>query len=282
MDIGLIGTGIMGAAMGGHLLAAGHTLHVTTRSPTRAAPLLARGAQWQPTPAALAARCALVISMVGLPADVEAVHLGPDGTLAGAGPGCLLIDMTTSSPALAVRLAAAALARGGAALDAPVTGGEAGAKAATLSILVGGAAHDLDRARPVLAALGRTIVHLGGPGAGQHGKLANQVAIAGMMLGVCEMLAYARHAGIDPAALLPAVQAGAAGSWAMANLAPRMLAGDDAPGFLVRHFIKDLELAATCGLDLPGLGAALAQYRRLAAAGGGDLGTQALARWYQR
>lgn len=283
-DLGFIGLGVMGASMAGHLLAAGHRLRLHTRTRAKAEALLARGAEWCDSPRDVAAASEAVITIVGFPRDVEAVYLGNDGLLTGLQPGGLLMDMTTSSPALAVRIAAAASERGGHALDAPVSGGDKGAREATLSIMVGGEAAAVARARPILATLGRNIVHHGPAGSGQHCKLCNQIAIAANMIGVCEALAYARSAGLDPQQVLTSIASGAAGSWSLTNLAPRILAGDLAPGFYVKHFIKDMDLAAEAakhsGLDAPGLDLALSLYRRLAEQGGAEQGTQALSRLY--
>ncbi len=282
--IGFIGTGVMGRSMAGHLLAAGHPLRVHNRTRAKADPLVAAGAVWCDTPGELAAGSDVVITMVGCPRDVEALYLGAGGLLAHARPGTLLVDMTTSSPALARRVADAARAAGCAALDAPVSGGDIGAREARLSIMVGGEAEAFARARPLLEKMGRTIVHQGPAGSGQHCKMANQIAIAAGMLGVCEALAYARQAGLDPATVLASISGGAAGSWSLTHLAPRMLAGDFAPGFYVKHFIKDLgialESARALGLGLPGMELALRLYQRLAAAGHADEGTQALYRLY--
>ena len=270
--------------MAGHLLAAGHTLHVTTRTRTKAQALLDRGARWHDSPAALASRCDVICTMVGFPADVEAVYFGEAGLLATAAPGALLIDFTTSRPDLAVRIADAAAQRGLLALDAPVSGGDKGAREATLSIMVGGAPAAFETARPLLETVGKQIVLQGPAGSGQHCKMCNQIAIAGTMIGVCESLVYARQAGLEPVRVLESIASGAAGSWSLSNLAPRMLAGDFAPGFYVKHFIKDLGIALDAAqamqLDLPGLGLALRLYRELAADGGAELGTQALIqRW---
>jgi 3-hydroxyisobutyrate dehydrogenase len=257
---------------------------VHNRTASRCDALVARGAVREETVAALARAAEVVITIVGYPQDVEAVYLAPGGLVAQARPGALLVDMTTSSPALARRIAAAAAERGLCALDAPVSGGERGAREAVLSIMVGGDEAAFERARPILACMGRTIVRQGGPGAGQHTKLANQVAIASGMLAVCEALSYAKGVGLDPGRVLESIGGGAAGSWSMTNLAPKMLAGDMAPGFFVKHFVKDLELAlgeaGAHGLDLPGLAAAARLYRGLLASGAGELGTQALIRCF--
>jgi 3-hydroxyisobutyrate dehydrogenase len=275
----------MGSSMAGHLLGAGHTLHLTTRTRAKAQALLDRGAHWHDSPAALAPQCDTICTMVGFPADVEAVYFGEAGLLATARPGTLLIDFTTSRPDLAVRIAAEAKRRGLQALDAPVSGGDKGAREATLSIMAGGEAAAFEAALPLFNQVGKRIVHQGPAGSGQHCKMSNQIAIAGTMIGVCEALAYARRAGLDPECVLASIATGAAGSWSLTNLAPRMLAGDFAPGFYVKHFVKDLGIALASAqalkLDLPGLELALRLYRELAEQGGADLGTQALIRRWE-
>ena len=284
LRIAFVGTGVMGSSMAGHLLKAGHQVTVHTRTRARAEGLVAAGARWAESPAVASADADVAISMVGYPADVAEVWRGPRGFLASARRGQLLIDMTTSDPALARDLAAEATARGAASLDAPVSGGDRGAREAALSIMVGGAPADFARAQPVLAAMGRTVVLQGGPGAGQLCKLTNQIAIASGMLAVCESLTFAKAAGLDPETVLASISGGAAGSWGLSNLAPRVLRGDFAPGFYVRHFVKDLglALAAARALDLrlPGLELAARLYDQVVAAGDADLGTQALARLY--
>jgi 3-hydroxyisobutyrate dehydrogenase len=280
MRVAWIGTGVMGASMAGHLLDAGHDVVVTTRTRTRAEPLLARGATWADDPATAAEGADVVATMVGLPADVREVVLGSRGALAAMAPGSLLIDFTTSDPLLAGEIAARADALGVDALDAPVSGGDVGARAGTLSIMVGGEAGAFERARPLLDLVGATVVHQGPPGAGQHTKLVNQILIAGTMAGMCEALLYSAEAGLDPSTVLSSVGGGAAASWSLANLAPRILTGDLAPGFMVDHFVKDLGLAlehaTAMGLDLPSLALAHDLYAALAADGHGRDGTQAL------
>lgn len=282
--IGWIGTGVMGRSMAGHLLAAGFPLTVTTRTRAKAEPLLAAGAAWAETPRAVAEVSDIVCSIVGMPHDVEAVHLGAHGTLSAAKLPKLVIDLTTSSPALARRLAEAAAAKGVGALDAPVSGGDLGARNATLSVMCGGSAADFATAEPVLAKLGKTIVLQGGPGAGQHTKMVNQLLIAGTMLGLAEGLAYAKRAGLDPETVLASVGGGAAASWSLAHLAPRVLKGDFAPGFFIAHFVKDLRIAIdearAMGLDLPALRTAEATYARLSEAGYAANGTQAVVHAY--
>jgi len=280
LEIAWIGTGVMGASMASHLLAAGHRLRVSTRTRSRAQALLDRGARWCSTPADAAEGADLAISIVGLPEDVEAVHLGPRGTLAAQRPPRRIIDMTTSSPALAVRLAEVARARGVGSLDAPVSGGDVGARQATLSIMVGGERIDFDAVKSVLARMGRTIVLQGPAGRGQHAKMVNQILIAGTMMGLCEGLRYAERAGLDAATVLESVSVGAAGSWSLQNLAPRILRGDFAPGFRIDHFLKDLRIALEeanrLGLDLPALALARRLYEVALAQGLGDRGTHGL------
>ena len=269
----------MGRSMAGHLLSAGHPVTLYSRSKGKAEELLARGAHWAATPAEVAASSEAVITMVGFPADVEQVYFGEGGILDAAKRGSILLDMTTSSPALAVRIFEAAAARGCAALDAPVSGGDVGAREARLSIMVGGEREAFEAAAPLFARMGKA-AYLGRAGSGQHTKMSNQIAIASGMVGVCEALAYAKRAGLDPAAVLASIERGAAGSWSLSNLGPRMLSGDFAPGFYVKHFIKDMRIALdsarAMGLDTPGLRLAESLYERLAQEWGQDLGTQAL------
>jgi 3-hydroxyisobutyrate dehydrogenase len=278
--IGFVGTGVMGSPMAGHLLAAGARVIVFNRTRERAESLLERGARWADSPGDAAVQSDVVITMVGYPTDVEEIYLSPRGIVESARRDSVLIDMTTSSPSLAVRIAEAAAARGIAALDAPVSGGDIGARNATLTIMVGGDPEAFAAVEPLLRAMGTNVVLQGPAGAGQHTKLANQVAIAGSMLATVESLAYARAAGLDPRRVLESIGAGSAASWALANLAPRILDGNFAPGFFVKHFIKDMRLALESaehlGIDLPGLSCAKRLYDRLSAEGGDELGTQAL------
>ncbi len=280
-----IGTGVMGRWMAGHLLEAGYTLRVFNRTRAKAAPLIEAGARWCDSAGEAAAGADFVLTMVSYPFDVEAVYFDEGEILDRAEPGALLIDLTTSSPALAERIARAASERGMAALDAPVSGGDVGAKAGTLSLMVGGEAEAFERARPLFEIMGRNIVHQGDAGAGQRCKLVNQIAIAGTMLGLCEALTFAKASGLDCQRVLDSISQGAAGSVAMDKLAPRMLAGDFEPGFYVKHFIKDLGIALDSayemGLSLPGLAQAHALYMRLATRlDADDQGTQALIRLY--
>lgn len=278
--VAFIGTGVMGRSMAGHLLDAGMRLRVYNRTAEKARELVDRGAVWTESPGEAAEGADVVITMVGYPADVEAAYLGADGIIARAKPGAVLIDMTTSSPALARRIHEAASAAGLDALDAPVSGGDIGARNAALTIMVGGNEAAFGRIKPLLGVMGRSIVLQGGPGAGQHTKMANQIAIAGSMFATIESMAYATAVGLDPRAVLTSITAGSAASWSLQNLAPRILDGDFQPGFYVKHFVKDLriatESAAEAGISLPGLELARRLYERLEAAGGGELGTQAL------
>jgi 3-hydroxyisobutyrate dehydrogenase len=254
------------------------TLHTRTKS--KAQGLLDRGATWADSPREAAEGADLVISIVGYPEDVEATHLGEHGTLrATVRPG-VIIDMTTSRPSLAVKIAREAQRLGVGCLDAPVSGGDIGARNATLSIMVGGEQDVFDRALPVLRAMGRNIVLQGGPGAGQHTKMVNQILVAASMVGTCECLLYAQRAGLDAMKVIESVGAGAAGSWTINNLGPRIVKRDFEPGFYVEHFIKDLgialEEAQRMNIALPGLALAKQLYERVRADGFDRKGTTAL------
>ena len=284
MKIAFVGTGVMGQGMVANLLKSGHEVTVYTRTKTKADGLLALGARWAASPAEAARGADIAISMVGYPNDVEEVWRGPQGFMSSARPGCVLVDMTTSSPALARSLATEASAKGFGPLDAPVSGGDRGAREGTLTIMVGGAQKDFDFAQPVFAAMGKTIVLQGAPGTGQLCKLANQIGIASGMIAMAEALAFARATGLDLETTLRSISGGGASSWALLNLAPRVLRGDFAPGFYVKHFVKDIGLALdVCReqkISLPGLELAAKLYADVVAAGEGDAGTQALARRY--
>jgi len=281
--VGFVGLGIMGQHMARHLLAAGHPLRVYNRSADKARPLLDEGAIWCDTPGAVAAGSDVVITMVGHPHDVEEVWLGSNGILAHAS-GALLIDMTTSSPELAKRLALEAAQRGCRALDAPVSGGDVGAREARLSIMVGGDAAPFEQALPILQRMGKTIVHAGAAGSGQHTKMCNQVVIASTIMGACEGLAYARAAGLDLDLVLSSIGGGAAGSFQLNVMGPRIVKGDFAPGFMIEHFLKDLSIALAeadrMRLALPGAAQARKLYTQLSEQGHARDGTQALARLY--
>ncbi|MFK7960107.1 MAG: NAD(P)-dependent oxidoreductase [Phycisphaerales bacterium] len=278
--IGWIGTGVMGEPMARHLMDAGYRLRIFTRTRERADALVAAGASWAATPAAAADDVDVCCSMVGFPSDVAAVHLAEDGTLAAAVPPRAIIDFTTSRPALAEQIAEAAATRGVLSVDAPVSGGDVGARNASLSIMVGGSDAAVGFVRPLFDPLGATIVHQGPAGAGQHTKMVNQTLIASGMIGACEGLLYAARAGLDPERVIESVAVGAAGSWTISNLGPRMLRRDFAPGFYVEHFIKDLGIAldeaSRLGLALPGLALARQLYEAVRAQGHGRAGTQAL------
>ena len=284
--VGFIGLGVMGHSMAGHILRGGYDLLVYSRTKGKALDLLTQGAVWRDDPCFLAEKSDVVITMVGFPRDVEELYLGSRGIIEAARPGTILVDMTTSSPELAERIASAASKRGVHALDAPVSGGDRGAREATLSIMAGGEAAAFEDVGPLFELMGKNIALLGGPGSGQHTKMANQIAIASNMMGVCEAVAYAKRSGLDPERVLAAISGGAAGSWSLSNLAPRMLAGDFAPGFFVKHFIKDmgiaLEESRRMGLETPGLKKAFDLYSQLAGEGGEEYGTQGLFKLYDR
>jgi 3-hydroxyisobutyrate dehydrogenase len=282
--IGFIGLGVMGRSMASNLLKAGFHLTVYNRTKASADKLLGAGAVWADSPAEVMRAADAVITIVGYPRDVEQVYFGEKGLFEGFSAGKLVIDMTTSSPILAERIGKKAAELGGEALDAPVSGGDVGARDAKLTIMAGGSEKAFKEAEPLFAAMGKEWRLQGGWGAGQHTKMANQIAIASNMMGVCEALTYARRAGLNPENVLAAISGGAAGSFSMSNLAPRMLKGDFKPGFYVKHFIKDMGIALDCAhqmkLELPGLELADRLYRKLAEQGGENDGTQALYKLY--
>ena len=282
--IAFIGTGVMGRSMAGHLMAAGHALHVHNRTREKAQALLDSGALWHDSAGAAAAEAEVVVTMLGFPRDVEQSYLGAGGIVERSRKGALLVDMTTSSPVLARRISAAASARGLEAIDAPVSGGDVGAREARLVIMAGGEAAAYDRALPILSLLGKNLALQGPAGSGQHCKMANQIACAVGMVAWCEALAYAKRAGLDPSRVHGSISGGAAGSWAMTNLGPRALSGDFAPGFYVKHIRKDIGIAIASaeemGLELPGLECARKLYDQVAARGWEELGTQVLYRLY--
>ncbi|WP_276531313.1 NAD(P)-dependent oxidoreductase [Fictibacillus nanhaiensis] len=278
--IGFIGTGVMGKSMAGHLMNAGYPVFVYTRTKEKANDLIEKGAQWTDTPKDIAQNCDVIITMVGYPTDVEEVYLGADGLIAHAKAGSYLIDMTTSSPQLAQKVEKASSEKNLFALDAPVSGGDIGARDAKLSIMVGGDESAFNELKPIFSKMGKNIVYQGKAGSGQHTKMCNQIAIASGMIGVCEAILYAEKAGLNPETVLKSIESGAAGSWSLSNLAPRMLKGDFAPGFYVKHFIKDMTIALNSaeemGLMTPGLALAKKLYEELAEMGDEDSGTQAL------
>ena len=278
--IGWVGTGVMGVSMCGHVLDAGYPVTVTTRSRSKAENLIARGATWAGTPAEVTAASDISFAIVGFPEDVRQVFLGPDGLLEGASAGDVLVDMTTSEPALAIEIADTCGEQGVAAIDAPVSGGDIGARNGTLSIMIGGDPDAVEQVRPVFETMGKTIVRQGGPGAGQHTKAVNQILIATGMIGVSEALLYGQQAGLDLDTVMESVSGGAAGSWSLSNYGPRMLGGDFEPGFFVDHFVKDMGIAlreaASMKLPAPGLAMAHELYVSLQAQGLGRKGTQSL------
>ena len=278
--LGFIGTGVMGASMAGHLLEAGHEVHVYNRTKERALPLVERGAVWEDTPADIAAKCDVVFTIVGFPRDVEEVYLSKRGLVENARSGAVLVDMTTSSPKLARKIYAAGKKRGIGILDAPVTGGDRGAREATLTIFAGGDKEDFEKVLPYFEIMGRTIKHMGGAGDGQNAKLGNQIVIAGTMTGMCEALAFAKSCGLDLNEFIEAVGGGSAATWSLKNYGPRILKGYFAPGFFVKHYIKDMKLAEEAAnemeLDLPALTVTRELYEELAEGGYEDSGTQAL------
>lgn len=283
--IGFIGTGVMGRSMASHLLHKGYQVVVYSRTKSKAEELIASGAQWVDTPKEIAEKANVVITIVGFPSDVEEVYLGENGLILNGKSNTYLIDMTTSKPSLAVRIYELAKERGMRALDAPVSGGDIGAKEARLSIMVGGDEEDFKAVLPVLEALGTNIVYQGNAGSGQHTKMCNQIVIASGMIGVSEAIAYAKKSGLDPENVLRSIASGAAGSWSLSNLAPRMIQGDFEPGFYIKHFIKDmniaLEEAEKLGMEAPGLALAQSMYKRLAEQGEENSGTHALYKYWE-
>ena len=278
--IGWVGTGVMGVSMCGHVLDAGYPVTVTTRTRSKAEDLIARGATWAGTPAEVAAASDISFAIVGNPQDVREVFLGPDGLLSGASACNVLVDMTTSEPTLAVEIAKTCSGRDVAAIDAPVSGGDIGARNGTLSIMIGGDREAVERVRPIFETMGKTIVRQGGPGAGQHTKAVNQILIATAMIGLSEALLYGQQAGLDLDTVMESVSGGAAGSWSLSNYGPRILGGDFEPGFFVDHFVKDMGIAlreaAAMRLPAPGLAMAHELYVSLQAQGLGRKGTQSL------
>ena len=278
--IGWIGTGVMGASMCGHLIEAGYTATVFSRTRSKAEPLLERGASWVESPREVAEQSDIVFSIVGFPSDVREVVLGPQGVLAGSQAGNVFVDMTTSEPSLAVEISQAAAERNVSSVDAPVSGGDVGARNGALSIMIGGDQQTVEALAPCWEAMGSTWVWQGGPGAGQHTKMVNQTLIASGMVGVCEGLLYGYRAGLDLDKVMQSVASGAAGSWSLSNLGPRVIASNFDPGFYVEHFIKDMGIALAesrqMNLKLPGLELAEGLYQELAAQGHSRKGTHAL------
>lgn len=280
MKIGWIGTGVMGASMAGHVQAAGHEIYVYNRTREKAAGLVEKGAVWCDSPGEVASASEAVFSVVGFPEDVEEVYFGAEGIFSSSAGCGTVVDMTTTKPSLAVRIAETARERGIEALDAPVSGGDIGARDGTLVIMVGGARETMERMMLVFECLGSRITFMGGAGAGQHTKMCNQILVSGTMISVCESLLYAARVGLDQQAVIDVTGKGAAGSWSINNLGPRIVKGDFSSGFFVEHFIKDmgiaLEEAEAMGLSLPGLALVKQLYVAVKAQGHGRSATQAL------
>ena len=278
--IGWIGTGVMGSSMIGHLLDAGFSATVYSRTKSQTEAAITKGATWADSPRAVAEASDVLFAIVGFPSDVREVMLGENGALAGSKEGNVLVDMTTSDPSLAIEIYETAKAKGVASVDAPVSGGDVGAKNGTLSIMIGGDKDVVDALNPCWDAMGKTVVHQGAAGAGQHTKMVNQTLIATNMIGVCEALLYGHKAGLDLPTVLESVGSGAAGSWSLSNLGPRIMDGNFDPGFFVEHFIKDMGIALAeakkMGLALPGLALAHQLYLAVQAQGHGRDGTPAL------
>ena len=278
--IGWIGTGVMGLSMCRHLLENSYRTSVYNRTKKKAAPLLKKGAEWLPSPREVAEKSDVVFTIVGFPADVREVYFGPDGVLAGLGKGGVAVDMTTTEPSLALEIYNAARKLGIKTVDAPVSGGDTGARNAALSIMAGGDRQVVDALMPLFRLMGKNIVYHGKAGSGQHAKMCNQIMVSGLMIGMCETLLYAYKSGLDPAKMLESVGRGAAASWMLDNLAPRILKGDFNPGFYVEHFIKDMGIALAeaerMELVLPGLSLVRELYVAAKAQGHGRKGTQAL------
>ncbi|AMQ07401.1 NAD(P)-dependent oxidoreductase [Sporosarcina psychrophila] len=282
--IAFLGTGVMGVSVVNHLLDSNYEVAIYTRTKEKARSLIDAGAVWMDTVAAAVKDAELVFTMLGYPGDVEEVYFGEGGIFSTGKAGQILIDMTTSSPTLAIRIANAGAKLQMATIDAPVSGGDIGAKNGTLSIMCGGEEEVFNAITPVLAVFGKQIVYQGQAGSGQHAKMCNQIAIATNMIGVCEALVYAEKAGLDPETVLKSISTGAAGSWSLSNLAPRMLDGDFEPGFYVKHFMKDINIALAeaeaMNLSLPGLQLASEMYKKLVEKGFSDQGTQVLYKSY--
>ncbi len=284
--IGFIGLGVMGAPMAGHIRASGERLLIYTRTKSKARLVLDTGAEWRDSPKQIAEECDVVFTMVGYPKDVEEIYFGPDGLIENARPGTIFVDFTTSSPDLAVKIYESAKARGLSAIDAPVSGGDIGAKNATLTIMVGGDEETFQKVKPLLETVGKTVILQGGPGAGQHTKMANQIAVAGNLLGTVEALIYAKNAVLDPKHVLLSIANGAAQSWQLSNNAPRMLERNFDPGFYIKHFLKDLRIALDSAhamhIELPMLALSEKLFAKMVNEGMGELGTQAIYLLYER
>ncbi len=279
-NVAFIGTGVMGSSIVKHLLREGFEVSLFTRTKEKALPLLELGAKWANTVSEAIQDTSIVFTMVGYPIDVEEIYFGKDGIFDNGLQGQFLIDMTTSSPLLAKRIAEKAMDKRMYALDAPVSGGDIGARNGTLSIMCGGIEETFTKLLPILSLFGEQIIYQGEAGAGQHTKMCNQIAIATNMIGVCEAIVYAERAGLNPDVVLQSITTGAAGSWSLSNLAPRITNHDFEPGFYIKHFLKDMDIALeesiAMGLSLPGLELARSMYEELIHKGYADKGTQAL------
>ncbi|MEH7117023.1 NAD(P)-dependent oxidoreductase [Neobacillus vireti] len=284
--IGFIGTGVMGKSMAEHLLKAGYSMIVFSRTKEKANELLDLGAVWADTPKAVAEKANVIFTMVGYPSDVEEIYLGENGLIPNGKAGSYYIDMTTSSPSLAGVIYEAAKTKGIQAIDAPVSGGDVGAREATLSVMAGGEEEAFKVVKPLFELIGKNIVYQGKAGAGQHTKMSNQIAIASNMIGVSEAIIYAEKAGLNPENVLKSISAGAAGSWSLSNLAPRMLQGNFEPGFYIKHFIKDMKIALAeaerMDMPVPGLSLAKSLYEQLANMGEENSGTHALYKYWKK
>ncbi len=283
--IGFIGTGVMGNPMAAHILKEGYELYVYNRTSAKTESLVASGAYACDSPGSVAEKCDVIFAIVGFPKDVETVFLGSNGIVEKAKPGSIIVDMTTSTPDLAKKIASVAIEKGLHSLDAPVSGGDVGAKSGMLSIMVGGEREIFSRILPLFELMGSNIVYQGSAGSGQHTKMANQIGIASSMLAMCESLTYAKAAGLDQETVLKSISSGAAGSWSLTNLAPRILRDDYEPGFFVRHFIKDMQIAIdsseAMGIPIPGLKVAKAKFDQIADQGLDNKGTQAVIKAYE-
>lgn len=282
--VGFIGTGVMGSSIVAHLLKAGYEVTVYSRTKSKAQPLLELGVTWASTPAEAAKDKDVVFTMVGFPSDVEQVYFGEEGIFQTAKQNSILVDMTTSEPTLAKKIYQFASERGMQSIDAPVSGGDVGAKNGTLSIMAGGEQAAFESIRPLLECFGSNIVYQGEAGSGQHTKMCNQLLITTNMIGVCESIAYGLKAGLDMEKVFESISTGAAGSWSLSNLGPRMLKGDLEPGFYIKHFLKDMKIAIDeaerMNLHLPGLSLSKELYTTLLEKGYGEKGTQALIKYY--
>ena len=283
--IGFIGIGVMGQSMARHLMNKGYEVAVYTRTKEKAQGIIEEGAKWCESVAECAKGRDVVITMVGYPKDVEEVYFGESGVLASADQGTYLIDMTTTSPKLAIKIDEVAQEKGLHALDAPVSGGDVGAQKGTLAIMVGGEESDFKACHEIFECMGTNIVYEGKAGNGQHTKMANQIALGGVITSLCEAMAYAKHVGLDMDKMLGSISTGAAGSWQMSNMAPRIAKGDLDPGFYIKHYIKDMTIALEeghdAGLKMEMLEKIRAMYEKLQDEGYGDLGTQALIKYYE-